>query len=277
MPATRDPTRTIILRRAFARAIRRRFNNLKSQIRNLIITLDAFGLGDENPIFNQSPREFAFLTDPQKIQAFRRWLAEQVEAGILTTDALGQPWTAEFIEDAYRRGRGRAFTDVNRRNLEPISDFFAGSREEFLRSAFSNPETVSKVQLLATRSFEELRGVTETMAQRLNRELANGIIRGDNPRTVARNMTEAIDGLTRQRAELIARTEIVHAHAEGQLDGLEDLGIEEVTPAVEWTTAGDDRVCPRCAANDGEVFTIKQARGLIPLHPNCRCAWLPAL
>lgn len=31
--------------------------------------------------------------------------------------------------------------------------------------------------------------------------------------------------------------------------------------------------CPQCLPLDGQVFTIKEARGLIPRHVNCRCSW----
>ena len=45
---------------------------------------------------------------------------------------------------------------------------------------------------------------------------------------------------------------------------------------AEWTTAGDERVCPECGGWEGIKMTIEEARGMIPLHPNCRCDWLPA-
>lgn len=274
-----DPTKTTNLRRRFIRQMRKRFANLKADVRHLIETLDAFGLEDREPFtFNVEPREFAFQTSAQKLDTFRRWLQQQVDQRILVTDSItGEPWTGEFIDSAYRRGATNAFVSARKGALKEGLDFFEGSKEEFLRGAFSQPETLSKVQLLATRTFEELRGVTATMAQQLNRELASGIANGLNPRQVARGMAARIDGLSKRRAEVIARTEIIHAHAEGQLDSFEKLGVEEVGIQAEWLTAGDDRVCVSCAAREGQLFTIKEARGEIPLHPNCRCSWIPAV
>ena len=60
-------------------------------------------------------------------------------------------------------------------------------------------------------------------------------------------------------------------------DAYEEAGIKGVKAKVEWVTAGDDRVCEECAGLEAEVFTLDQARGLIPLHPNCRCAWIPVV
>lgn len=46
---------------------------------------------------------------------------------------------------------------------------------------------------------------------------------------------------------------------------------------VDVLTAGDDDVCPECEAiSDGGPYTINKARKLIPAHPNCRCAFIPA-
>ncbi len=53
------------------------------------------------------------------------------------------------------------------------------------------------------------------------------------------------------------------------------------TPAIthlQWTTARDNKVCAICQPYDGLVVTLKSS--LIgnyspPLHPNCRCMWIP--
>ena len=46
---------------------------------------------------------------------------------------------------------------------------------------------------------------------------------------------------------------------------------------AEFQTAGDDRVCPQCAALNGEIYKVEDARGVIPVHPRCRCNWLPVV
>lgn len=45
----------------------------------------------------------------------------------------------------------------------------------------------------------------------------------------------------------------------------------------EVRTAGDELVCPVCEdIESGGPYTIDEARSLIPAHPNCRCAFVPA-
>ena len=33
--------------------------------------------------------------------------------------------------------------------------------------------------------------------------------------------------------------------------------------------------CGMCASMEGEIMKVEEARGLIPRHPSCRCAWVP--
>ena len=227
-------------------------------------------------------QRWAALTNPQKVQAFQQWLVTQVQADIIATTAEGldRAYWQQYVEEGYRKGAGRAFDDTRKVALssdaQGVSDFYRGTREEFLRSAFAQPVAIEKVQLLTGRVFTDLKGVTEAMATVMTRTLADGLVQGDNPRKIARDLNRNIDAIGKRRAQLIARTEIIRAHSEGQLDAFENLGVEKVGVMAEWSTAGDDRVCPLCQPLEGTVMTVKEARGILPRHVQCRCAWIPA-
>ena len=281
-----DPTRTTLLRRKFINDMSKRFRLLQKAITELVVKDDVFGLGDlpgkvelrkEGLTVLQQPRAFEFLTNPQKVQAYQKWLQTQIDTKILTVDGMGKPWTATYIESAHKKGMLRAYTDVNKLKLATDKpDFYAGSREQFLSSAFGQPELLSKIELLSLRAFEQLKGVTTTMSSQMSRILAEGLSRGDGPMKIARTLNKSVATLSRTRSRMIARTEIINAHAEGQLDSFEMLGVDEVGIKAEWSTAGDERVCEQCSAMEGEVFLVEDSHGLIPAHPNCRCAWIPA-
>jgi SPP1 gp7 family putative phage head morphogenesis protein len=290
--------------------MKRRFNLLKKDVWDFIHTKDALGLrdrfasgpgslgrlsgllgmpiarneGHDDPITTLAapqPREFQFSTDANKVKAFRDWLKEQVRLRILSPskDAEpGKPWTGKYIESAYKKGRVNAFAKTREQgDLFRSDELKQAASGDFIRTAFGQPETTKKIELLATRSFEELAGITEAMGQKLNRVLANGMIEGQGARDMAREMMSEIDGITERRALTLARTETIHAHAEGQLDSFTELGVEEVGVEAEWSTAGDDRVCPECEAMEGKTFSMDEAHGMIPLHPNCRCTWIPKI
>ena len=277
-----DPTRTTLLQQRFIRVIRKRLDWFKKQLIDLIVKEDAFGIGSSQ---RRNRKRIAALTrwiahtDSRKVEEFRKWIQEQVDSGILeATDPNSADWLKQYIQEAYEKGAGRAFDDARKQyaHLDEAVDFYRGTRHEFLSSMFRHPASQERVRQLVSRTFEELKGMTDSMRTSLSRILSDGLIQGDNPKTVARRLVQEIDGIDRRRARTIARTETIRAHAEGQLDSLERLGVEEVGVMVEWSTAGDDLVCPLCADLDGLVLKISEARMVIPRHPNCRCAWIPA-
>jgi len=228
-----------------------------------------------------NPRAYEFATDPQKVAAFRAWLDQQIEEDIFTIEqtetwqaplgsmAIG-PWTTHYVGSAYKRGLANAY--LASRVLADITQ----AQAEFIRSMMTSPERMSKVILLGTRAFEGMKGITSTMAAEMSRTLAEGLIDGLGVIEIGNLLVERV-GLAEARALMVARTEIIHAHAEGQLDAFTELGVQELGLQAEWSTAGDDRVCPVCAELEGKVFTVEEARGKIPQHPNCRCSWLPAV
>lgn len=274
-----DPTRTGPIRSKFVADLKRRLAKLKSEIKDFMVEKDALALKKKKLGISLlvGEREFEFRTDAGKLVAFNEWLKQAIEASIFSVPPgtpADRPWMAEYIESSYRRGQINAFIESRKQDL--LQDGL-GELEQFLRSSFGQPERMSKVLLLATRTLEELRGVTAQMAADMNRILSQGMIDGSSALQIASEMVERIDGTSLSRALTIARTELIHAHSEGQLDSYEQLGIEELGLKVEWSTAGDDRVCPICSERSGEVLSIDEARGIIPIHPNCRCAWVPAV
>lgn len=234
---------------------------------------------DEKPTQNR----YQFRSSPAKIEAFQGWLKDQFKQQLIGKQQENL-WKA-YAEQGYRKGAGRAFDDTRKLKRPELydeatqrstKDFYAGTKDEFLRSSFAQPVSVEKVQLLAGRSFDDLENVTTDMSARMSRVLTDGLVEGKSPREVARDLDDELD-LGKNRSLTIARTELIRAHAEGQLDGLKRLGIDKVGVMVEWSTTGDEKVCDECEPMEGTVLSIDEARGMIPMHPNCRCAWVPAL
>jgi len=284
-PLRMDPTRTLMIRKKFMLEIRKTFANLKRKLREFLLTLDALGLDDrdrvpfEKLVGNISPREYEFRTDAQKLSIFNEWFRQQLEANVLSPDPgtpHGQPWTTEFVESAYKRGLLNAYLSSKEGKLLAAAGVGEQTQEQFLRSAFGAPETMSKIQMLGTRAWEGMKGITATMGSQMNLILAQGMADGSGAQEIAKEMLDKIDSLSNSRAMTIARTEVINAHAEGQLDAFTKLGVEDLGVKAEWSTAGDDRVCEECEPMEGQIFTVEEARGLIPLHPNCRCTWIPA-
>lgn len=288
-PLRIDPTRSATLRRKFQSDLRRRFKLLKKAIIDLVDTEDAFGIKPKKvspfidqgvPTENQGHvpnRRFEAKRSDEQIKLFRAFVEDEfgslvLDAGMEDSEEL---YLRKFTEEGYKKGAARAFDDTRRPRVGEDLGFFQGTKEEFLRQSFGSPVATERLRVLTSRVFTDLKGVGQALSTQMGRVLADGLARGDGAKALARDMSARL-GVGLRRAETIARTEIVRAHAEGQLDSLERMGVEEVGVAVEWSTANDDRVCPLCQPMEGVVFKIQESRGLIPRHPSCRCAWIPA-
>jgi SPP1 gp7 family putative phage head morphogenesis protein len=252
--------------------LRKGYSNIKAAIKQELEVNDALGIKPspslDKFLFNE---DWSQLPTSKKIDAFMLWLDEQVTLQFVEVD-----WYRKTITNAYRKGAKRAFSEVKKgKSVTQSPDFFQGTQAQFMESAFAQPVALDKVAVVFGQAYEALTAVNAAMASDLRRVLAEGLISGRGIAPISKEIYETLDGISKKRARLIAQTEIIRAHAEGALDAYKALGISDVFALVEFSTAGDDRVCPKCKALNGKVYTIEKARGVIPVHPGCRCTWIP--
>jgi SPP1 gp7 family putative phage head morphogenesis protein len=74
-----------------------------------------------------------------------------------------------------------------------------------------------------------------------------------------------------------AGTEVIGSHAAATLNSFKEAGLVGVKVLAEFATAGDAQVCEQYAALEGQIYSMEKAEGLIPVHPNCRCTFIPAV
>ena len=293
-----DPTHTTALRKVFTRDMKKRFTELMLVLKQSIVDNDCFGLQKEDIEIHQmvpaGTKAFKYLRDPEKVEAFMKWIQEQVNKGLLDIRLFQQvgtsvdaSWTSMYVLDSYKRGVIRAREELiaagyDVPSLEATGGIFA---------SMALPMHLDRVGVLYTRVFSDLKGITAAMDAQISRILAQGIIDGDGPALLARKLVSVIngDGIDRlgitdalgrfipaqTRATLLARTEIIRAHHLATIQEYRNWGLEGIIVKGEWHTAGDDRVCDKCAALKGKIFTLDEIEPMIPLHPQCRCIALP--
>lgn len=293
----RDPTRTTGIRAAFVRDVRRRWAKLKSDITKSIVDQDCFGI-QTGVITVHSPtgsKAFDFARTEAKIAGFMKWLKQQEDQGIL--ELVSRPgarlsaeeaWSNIYIRSAYQMGIARARTELKKKGY-PVAGI--QSAPGGIAGAMNAGFHADRVGLIYTRTYEDLKTVAEATNARIRRalsdgltnQLAQGMAEGLNPKTIARNILKnvnyAVDHVGKTRATLIARTEVIKAHTEATLiEYRQAAGDIQVEVQAEVSTAGDDRVCDLCDSLAlGGPYTLEQAAGLIPAHPQCRCAFLPVI
>jgi len=290
-----DPTRTKTLRDKFVREMNRRFKEVRLAVVESVVANDVFGLKDSHlaRLAALPAGSFAFATDPQKVDGFMEWLQEEMNNDVLSVTVgpeqgiVGSArWTDTYIEASYKQGLKRADAELKKAGVETGR---SGSR--WIDAAFRAPFHADRVGLLYTRTFEDLKGITQAGANMMRRSLAESIAEGRGPRQIARILLKRLDGIGEdisltdtlgrhidalRRARMLARTEVVRAHHAATINSYEEAGVVGVKMKAEWSTAGDDRVCQACADLEGQIFTLDEVRSLIPLHPQCRCVALPA-
>lgn len=289
---SKDPTGLTVARRRYEREMVRRFTALKRAIRQAIVTLDVLGLKQANnataSMFKSTyggrggrmtrdaapvlaPGIFANARRSDKIASFMQWLYEAEQEGILdiivgtpVSTAASTAWQNVYIDTAYQKGIRDAYSRLS-------------TNGKFFRASFNDPVHADAAGLIYTRAYNGLVGITDAMDTAISRTLAQAMLEGRGAAETASALENAVDGIGITRARTLARTEMTSAYAEATLNAYEEMGVDGVEVEVEFGTAGDDSVCPECEELEGKTFTIDESRGVIPVHPNCRCAWLPVV
>lgn len=292
-----DPTGTGSIRRGFESEAVRRVRALRAMVRHAVADLDVLGMRPSSSVSSAMFRRVfsgqhkvgmpapAHGSASDRIHAFRTWFDQAAHEMLVGVDpqqsrktALDQAWFSRFIDQAARKGSGDALAHVKRRRPKLHDQLLLDARARGgpLHAGFG-PASQDRIELLKSKTFDNLVGIDDAMSLRISRELADGMSEGLSASALARELADSIDEIGVSRARTLARTEVVGAHAEGALNSYEEAGVEGVEVEAEFTTAGDEAVCPLCEDLEGEVYTIDEARGVIPVHPNCRCAWVPVV
>lgn len=101
----------------------------------------------------------------------------------------------------------------------------------------------------------------------LGRALAQAAERGDSYEEM---LAAALDVLGGEDVDAVAFV-VDWALNTGLAQGALDLYTSEGVTDVDWVTAGDVRVCPRCDANEANSPYSPQDFPSCPDHPRCRC------
>lgn len=256
----RDPTRTLALRRRFAAGLRRRLREGLRLIRQALLERDVFG---RQPVTQQAelPADRAFAQSPpdRQVNQFMAWVRTALAATVLTPSRWWHRLVRQGYEAGWRRGQRETRIPV------PVP----AGLPQALRP--QTPAWQQHADLMAERLTQLTASAAVAVRDAVSRTITGAVS------SMVEAVTQAFTPLLR-RADTLAETSIVAAHATGTLDALEQGGIRQVTPAVEYvrfTTAGDARVCQRCRELEGRIYPIAEARGVIPVHGRCRCTWLP--
>lgn len=270
-----DPTRTVVLRRAFSRFYTAVWQRITKRIAEYLEAATAqYGIVYQLGEFSRAVR--AIVDDEMRsAQADRQY---GIEALILA---------------GYLRGLQRADWD-----MQSVDTYMHGTPQQAIYQPQHREEMAMLVALLAL----QLNSVADATISAIQHAYAQAIAVGASVAEQMRQIKPAIQKVGIVRSTAAVRTSIVRSFNDAILSRFEGMGgqVVGVVPEtniggkgdVRYQSVDDERrckVCERLTFQDngfGEgLYSIEQARGVVPVdnvkpgepilprHANCRCRW----
>ena len=111
------------------------------------------------------------------------------------------------------------------------------------------PMNNKALEFLQDHTFDNIKDMTEEVANDLKAELSRGIINGEGITKLKARVTKVFD-VGQNRAEMIARTETNRAENQGKLLAMKESGVEM---QKKWISAEDERTSNLCKHLDGQI------------------------
>lgn len=238
------------------------------------------------------------LSDSQLLDLLERGDAVALGPAIRRFERDLEP-ALKVLADAFAAGRTVAANvlpvqvRMAFRQMNPLAVRAAESQAAAFVTGVSQ-ETRVAIRTVITEAFKE--GIAVRDAARLIRPViglttrqANAVVRqrqADLAKGLSQDVAQAranryTDKLLKQRALMIARTEVIASATQGQIAAWREAqaeGFLSRQAKAVWITTDDDRACPICVAFDGQVQPVgaffRVAEIAVqgpPAHPNCRC------
>jgi len=262
-----DPTGTTDLRKRFNADADQRWKQMQRLTMRVLTSEDLLGVAGS--------RASSLADDP--VQKFQAWALGVMNRIVLGNDGA---WTKAYLDEAEARGRSRATSLLSHAGVD--------------RSLTHG--TIASV------AISELQGVVGAVLQQATRVVATGLIAHQRLRPLAAATAGKMLTVGRTRTRTLVNYAVVRAFNGASLEAFRTLGVTHVGTIPETTirppligdakkkkkskpkiemvevlTAGDNDVCEECETISEEgPYSIDDAQDLIPAHPNCRCAFIPA-
>lgn len=253
MPTTEarsvDPTRTSVLRKRYRQHYRRMWQRVNAAINEYIDSVDF-----SRPL-------------AQRVVEFNRFVDALLQQEFGRTESDRERGVRAMATMAYMRGVAQANTEVEEMMPPP---------QQAVMQADHNDAIGALILLLSTGLMGVRLGLINQLIDRYQRANSAGEAKAAIRDRIQKAGRTPTDGL--------AADGVVRAYNEALLNTYENAGdqfVGVIDERVFFQTSEDRKVCNRCydasqRTDNGYgpgVYTIAQARGLIPLHSRCRCRW----
>lgn len=207
--------------------------------------------------------------------------ADMLQHWIATQEVPSLPATRRAIEGAYKLMAVTSFQVFGARIFEQGKA--SGKALERKEDFADFMERIALDYVASEVMRERITDATDTTRQDIVDIIANGFAEGLGVPEIARDVARTVPGLTRLRAERIARTETHSAANSGAVQAARRTGLRL---RKEWAAEDGPRTRPTHREADGQIvgmdepFLVGDSRLMFPGDPNgsaeevihCRCA-----
>jgi len=269
-------TQKELIAEAISKAIKKRDKYAQEQIESLVDVLETAEKEVKTSLLHY--KNLGSLTKgkfiSQKAQKRLRGQIREITGELRKSHSLIM---TKAVKTTYKQGMYDGIEALVKGKLPNYAD---------LTKSGMNKLTTNVFNLIDTDALDFLVNFNVQLAGDVSRELADGIIQsiqlgivsGKDVSDIVRDMGSVIKDpeafrkagkkvfkTAQTRLTVIARTEIVRSHNQGQIKFYDTVGVKKFI----WQTAEDERTCPICQPLDEKTFALDEQGP--PKHPVCRC------
>jgi hypothetical protein len=210
------------------------------------------------------------MTPEERVQKFNSFIRYSSEKSFDVRTVV-----PSLLDVAYKRGYQMAYSE-------------GGQLQRFPRHG--------PLSLYGQLLFAETRAAIESAIALMTRNMSAGALRESTPFRMRQDTSYKVQRALLSKLKTAVNTYVTMAYNHGKLAGYEELGVARVGVIAERipgpvhhadssshhnqhvlvATAGDLKVCDHCKALEGQTYTLREARALLPRHPSCRCVVISA-
>jgi len=266
----------------------KRYRNIQKGIRDLIASIDKRVL-PEGQAGGIVTNDYEYLVDAAEFRRINIFIQQLLNDELLS-NRQGQYsdlwWLNSMLDQAYENGT--IDTLISSKNMATI-EAVGVDLSQAMKSI--QPEQIifsrgyqSRVALVKSRVFEEMRGLTDTSRSDLSSTLARGMALGKGVRELTGDVMNRV-GISHRRAKRIVRTEILNAHRTAAASELDELnadvydGSDWVMKSL-WFSAMSPTTRSWHLKRHGLTYTTKEVRNFYGVNGNainCLCSQSPIL
>jgi SPP1 gp7 family putative phage head morphogenesis protein len=218
-----------------------------------------------SPQANEEMKLYNMTMKVNRLELLKSELSLEMTACADATDKYYSKIFDERAREAYERQAGVLGKTVpDEKTMNRMAD-------NLVHGSFQNPTIDGSYTTFSERIWvnqDALRSAVMT-------ELTRGIIRGLNPRELARSLNKKMKA-GRYNAERLMRTELARVQIGAQQQAISDAGYD----SYEFIATEGARTCDVCRSLDGKKFKLRKmvvGENAPPMHPFCRCSVCAAM